>query len=136
MTNSNPNSADQRSLSREAAMRMLYAHSVGGQGDAQMAEDQEPIDDQTASEMLSGVLENLDTIDGFIVAQAKGWRLGRLARVDLSILRVAIFEMHFLNTPPAVAINEAVEMAKKYSGDKSPVFVNGVLAAWNRSRQG
>ena len=58
-----------------------------------------------------------------------GWRVGRMSRVDLTILRLAVYEMKYDESiPVAVAINEAVELARKYGGDSSPSFVNGILA--------
>ena len=75
------------------------------------------------------VLEKLPEIDRILEGVAEGWRLGRMGRVELTILRLACFEIRFDETvPDKVAINEAVELAKKFGGDESPSFVNGVLA--------
>ena len=62
-------------------------------------------------------------------ASAKGWKTSRMGRVDLTILRLAVYEMKFdEDIPEKVAINEAVELSKKFGGDESPAFINGVLA--------
>ncbi|MEE0297789.1 MAG: transcription antitermination factor NusB, partial [Christensenellales bacterium] len=62
----------------------------------------------------------------------RGWTLARLSRVDLSIMRLAVFEMQYTGLPAAVAINEAVELTRKYSGEESCPFVNGVLGTISR----
>ena len=72
--------------------------------------------------------ENLDAIDELIGKYAKGWTVNRMSKVDLAILRVAVCEMVFIKeTPFKVIINEAIELAKKYSSDESPAFINGIL---------
>jgi N utilization substance protein B len=76
-----------------------------------------------------GVEKNLAKIDELIDKHAHGWKLNRLAKVDLSIMRLAIYEiMEREDVPTPVAINEAVELAKIYGTDQSPAFINGVLA--------
>jgi N utilization substance protein B len=77
----------------------------------------------------SKILENLSEIDDKINATAVGWKTKRMNKVDLSILRLAFYEVLMdEDVPTGVAINEAVELAKKYSSDEGPSFVNGVLA--------
>lgn len=74
------------------------------------------------------VTEHVQEIDGMINAHTKGWKTARMNKVDLSILRLAVYEMRWdEDIPVSVAIDEAVELAKKYSGDGGPAFVNGVL---------
>ncbi len=78
---------------------------------------------------LSSVVENLTEIDDILSEVSSGWKLNRMGKVDLTILRLAVYELRFDEDIPAkVAINEAVELAKKFGGDESPSFVNGVLA--------
>lgn len=78
---------------------------------------------------FSMILEKLPKIDEEISLAAEGWKLSRMNKVDLSIIRLAGYELMFdENVPGKVAINEAVELAKSYGGDDSPQFVNGVLA--------
>lgn len=75
------------------------------------------------------ILENVEELDNAINAVAEGWKTGRMGRVELTILRLALFEMRYDDTVPMkVAINEAVELAKKFGGNDSPAFVNGILA--------
>ena len=75
------------------------------------------------------VVEKLDEIDAILSEASSGWKLSRMGKVDLTILRLAVFEMRFdEDIPVKVAINEAVELSKKFGGDESPSFVNGVLA--------
>lgn len=75
------------------------------------------------------VLEHLNEIDEAISQKAVGWTIDRMAKVDLAIIRLAVYEIMFDDeTPTKVAINEAVELAKKYGQDESKGFVNGVLA--------
>ncbi|MBB2182390.1 transcription antitermination factor NusB [Lachnospiraceae bacterium MD1] len=75
------------------------------------------------------VVSHLEEIDQTLSEAASGWKLNRMNKVDLTILRLAVYEMKFdEDVPVKVAINEAVEMAKTFGGDESPSFVNGVLA--------
>lgn len=80
--------------------------------------------------VLSGVILNLDKIDNIILSNLKNWTISRIAKIDLAILRVAIYELEFadLNTPVKVVANEAVELAKTYGNNDSRSFVNGLLA--------
>ncbi len=75
-----------------------------------------------------------EELDGIISSFAKGWKIERMSRVDVSILRLAICEIIYReDVTSAIAINEAVELAKKYSSDDSPQFINGILGAYVRS---
>ena len=94
------------------------------------AEKEEPVEEADKAFILSeveGVHEHMAEIDGLIEQSAKGWDLSRMNKVDLAILRLAVYEMKFGETPVGVAINEAVELAKKFSSDEAPAFINGVL---------
>ena len=78
---------------------------------------------------LQAVIERLEEIDVILSEASSGWKLNRMGKVDLTILRLAVFEMRFdEDIPVKVAINEAVELSKKFGGDESPSFINGVLA--------
>ena len=80
-------------------------------------------------ERFGQLQEHLTEIDELISGASTGWKPGRMNKVDLSLLRVAVFEMRFdEKVPERVAINEAVELAKQFGGDDSPAFINGVLA--------
>ena len=75
------------------------------------------------------VLDNLDMIDAEIESKAKGWTVKRIAKAELTVLRLAVFEILYADdVPDGVAINEAVELAKRYGQDESSGFVNGILA--------
>ncbi len=81
-----------------------------------------------STQLIRGTLENLTTIDSVIGKYAQNWQLKRMAVIDRNILRLASFELLFLeNIPPKVSINEAVELAKKYGDLESSKFVNGIL---------
>ena len=75
------------------------------------------------------IFERIDEIDATINGVVKGWKTTRMGKVDLSIIRLAVYEMKYEESiPDKVAINEAVELAKQYGTDDSPSFINGVLA--------
>ena len=75
------------------------------------------------------ILERIEEIDGILNEASKTWKTSRMSRVDLTVLRLAVYEMKFdEDIPEKVAINEAVELAKKFGRDESPAFINGVLA--------
>jgi N utilization substance protein B len=81
-----------------------------------------------AETLVRGTIAHLPTIDPLVAAGAEHWRLERMALVDRLILRLAVYELlHEAATPPAVAINEAIELARTFSTDESVSFVNGVL---------
>jgi len=78
---------------------------------------------------LEAVIEKLEEIDAILNEKATGWKTSRMNKVDLAILRLAVYEIKWDDDVPVkVAINEAVELAKKFSGEEGPAFVNGVLA--------
>ena len=81
------------------------------------------------SEKYEKIAEKITEIDEMINEKAEGWKTGRMGKVDLTILRLAVYEIVFDDSiPTQVAINEAVELAKKFGRDESPKFINGVLA--------
>ena len=95
-------------------------------------EDIEELEEKDKSYMeakFAKIVELLPKIDKLIDETAKGWKVSRLGKVDLTILRLAVYEMKYdEQIPVKVAINEAVELAKKFGSDESPAFVNGILA--------
>jgi N utilization substance protein B len=127
---------DKRTRARELAMQALYQLDVQGEQLLEFLDEffteNEP-DDSTrklASDWTRGTWENLTQCDGLIVASTIKWQLSRLSPVDKSILRLAVYQLKFCpDIPPRVVINEAIELAKKFSTDKSAPFVNGVLDA-------
>ena len=80
------------------------------------------------SDILKNFAEHYDEINEIISKNLKGYTVDRLFKIDLAILIVAVIELKYLKNPKEVVINEAVELAKKYSTDKSPKFINGLLA--------
>lgn len=86
-------------------------------------------DKQYIQSKYQAASEKADDIDKLLNEKTTGWKTGRMNKVDLTILRLAVYEMKFdEDVPQGVAINEAVELAKKFSGQEGPAFVNGVLA--------
>ncbi len=79
---------------------------------------------------ISGVIQNINKIDIYITENLKGWKMDRLNTVDIAILRLAIYEILFAeDIPYSVSVNEAVELAKIYSSEEAPAFINGVLGS-------
>lgn len=121
---------DERSDARERALYLLYeAHSKGiSPADTIDLQVVEP--DELTQELVRGVDAHLAQLDAQIAAKAKGWTLARMPVLDLSVMRLATFELlERDDVPTAVVLNEAVELAKRYSTDDSGRFVNGVLSA-------
>jgi N utilization substance protein B len=84
--------------------------------------------------LVNGIISNQPKIDIIIQQVSEHWRISRMALVDRNILRMAVFELLYEeNIAPAIVINEAIEIAKKYSGDKAATFVNGILDAIRKS---
>lgn len=89
-----------------------------------------------AEELVEGTIANRDEIDAVIALHAKNWDIGRIAKIDLSILRLALFEMiHRLDIPPIVAINEAIELSKLFSIEDAKRFINGILDQFKMTLQ-
>jgi transcription antitermination protein NusB len=119
---------------RECALQMLYEYDVGKHTRDeilrtfwQMNEHPEKVCD-FANQLFDGTIQRLKEIDKVIQQHTKNWRLSRMAAVDRNVLRLAVFE--FLSggrTPETVVINEALEIAKKFSTQESAQFVNGIL---------
>lgn len=126
-----------RPIAREAAMQLVFEQLFGGKGEAETLVD---LIDYTPGEndrayieaSVSGVREHADEIDAEISVCLRGWTIDRLSRVDLAILRLAVYEMQYGGVPVPVAINEAVELTRKYSAEESCPFVNGVLGTISR----
>jgi len=125
----------QRRECRAAAFQYLYSWSVNQP--ANMAEDlrlffehlEHPRDHYAfAEELIHGAIENVAELDGFIKTLAHNWEFERIAKIDLAILRLAMFEMlHRKDIPPVVSINEAIDLSKQYSSLDAKRFINGVL---------
>lgn len=121
---------DARSDARERALYLLYeAHSKGIEPvDTLELQVIEP--DALTADLVRGVGEHRERIDAEIDRRAEGWTLARMPVLDLSIMRIATYELFERpHVPVAVVLDEAVELAKRFSTDNSGRFVNGVLAA-------
>ena len=130
-----------RSVAREVAMKLVYSRLLGGDDtpDAvlEKSEIKEPLDlaDETFSlELADGVEATLGEVDALIAENTVDWSIDRISRVDLAILRVAVYEMLYReDVPTGASINEAVELARKFSTPEAGGFINGVLGNLNRS---
>ena len=131
-----------RPSSREALMKMLFQMEIQGDfsEEARNGFSEEFLGDQLDRKYFDGVfnayINHNNEIDDIIEKYSKGWKLERLAKVDLSILRVCIAEMMYYEepVPVSVSINEAVRIAKIYGGDDSRKFVNGILGRISKER--
>lgn len=88
----------------------------------------EDVDFQYIENILEGISKNTAFLDKIIEANSNNWKLSRISKVNMSILKIAVYEIYFDDEiPEKVSANEAVNLAKKYSDEKSPAFINGVL---------
>jgi N utilization substance protein B len=129
-----------RHRAREAALQMLYQWEVGrASADEAIAtywpahDAERPLDEPLrafANDLVRGTIERVGEIDGILGAHAQNWRVERMAVIDRLVLRLAVYELlAHAGTPPRVVINEALELARAYSGEDAVPFVNGVLDA-------
>jgi len=121
---------DERSDAREAALILLYEAETKSMAPTDVADAQVLQPDELTQMLITGVEQHGRDIDDLIAAHAKGWTLQRMPTIDRNVLRIGIFElMGRPEVPIAVVIDEAVELAKRFSTDDSGRFVNGVLSA-------
>lgn len=121
---------DERSDARERAMLLLYEAASKGVSPSEVLAAQVVTPDELTAQLVRGVEEHRAELDEAIAAHAKGWALNRMPMIDLTLLRIAAFELlGRAEVPVAVVLDEAVELAKRFSTDDSGRFVNGVLAA-------
>ncbi len=123
-----------RRVARECALQMLYEYDVGKQSSDEVLRtfwqmnEHPPKVREFADQLFQGTIQKVKEIDKVIQQHTKNWRLSRMAVVDRNVLRLAVFE--FLSgsrTPETVVINEALEIAKRFSTNESAQFVNGIL---------
>jgi len=126
-----------RTKSREFAMQMLFQWDMSRQ-DPKKLESKfwrtAKASDSTqafANKLFEGASRDADELDALIVQHARNWRLERMAIIDRAVLRLAIYELRTGETPPKVILNEAVDLAKKFSSEDAGSFVNGILDAVN-----
>lgn len=121
---------DERTDAREQAVMLLYEAEQRGVSTLTLLDERVIASPELATQLIVGVEEHREELDAAIVAHAKGWALERMPALDRAILRLGIYELSYrVEIPLAVVIDEAVELAKRFSTDDSGKFVNGVLAA-------
>jgi transcription antitermination factor NusB len=127
---------DKRTRARELAIQSLYQLDVQGSDALELLDQFFTESDagdsvrKLAQDWTKGTWKNLQQCDELISASAAKWHLDRLSTVDRGILRLSVYQLKFCpDIPPKVVINEAIELAKKFSSEKAPAFVNGVLDA-------
>ncbi len=121
---------DERTDARERALILLYEAESKGVASADVLAAQISPADELTTQLVEGVASNQAEIDAAISAHAKGWTLQRMPTIDRNVLRIAAFELLGRpDVPVAVVLDEAVELAKRFSTDDSGRFVNGVLSA-------
>jgi N utilization substance protein B len=140
-----------RHKSREQTLQMLFEWDQRRRPVEEIARDfyesllvsedspMKPRPDAFAQNLLAGVTRDLAEIDELISKHAANWRIERMPAVDRNVLRVAVYEMLRTDTPPPIVIDEALELARRFAGEESVQFVNGVLDAVRRElppRQG
>ena len=127
-------SAPRRSRAREIVLQVLYEDDLNPDRNLaaadqflcrRLADDEELV--TFARGLLAGVRKNRAEIDAQLDVLADNWHISRMAVTDRNVLRLAAYEMLFTDTPGAVAIDEAVELAKRFGAKQSPQFVNGIL---------
>ena len=121
-----------RRASREQAVFLLYQHDLTGLSIEQLEENArrggDPPPDEFGRSLVAGVLAETASLDDAITGAAEGWTADRLAPLERNILRVAVHELRSRDDiPPAVSINEAVDLAKRYCQAEAPGLVNGIL---------
>jgi transcription antitermination protein NusB len=128
-----------RTKSREFAMQMLFQWEISRQDptklEAKFWRSAKAADStrEFANSLFEGAAKEVNALDEAIAKHSENWRSERLAATDRAILRLAVYELRAGATPPKVVLNEAVELAKKFSSDDSGPFVNGVLDAFRKS---
>lgn len=128
-----------RTGARVAAMKLVYAWELGGEGGDETLEglmEISPGENEAdfMEHVFSGVVENSADLDAAIAEYVTGWKMDRLRRVDLCILRIAAYELMYDKREAKIVINEAVEIAREYSTPEAGPFVNGVLGALVRDK--
>lgn len=127
-----------RRKARECALQMLFAADVVKTPDTILTVDywnelgDEGMDEKTqefADHLVRGTLKEIETIDDRIRTRAEHWRIERMALVDRNVLRLAVYEFLFEDTPHTVVINEALEIARRFSTFEATQFINGILDA-------
>lgn len=128
-----------RKMAREEAFILIFEKAFNSDSVEEILKLAEEVRELEADEYLvnvfTGVYENIDEIDGIISSKALGWKIERISKTALSLLRLAIYEIIFLDDiPVSVSINEAVELCKKYATKEDSAFINGILSSIAKER--
>ena len=126
-----------RSAMRELAFKLVYELEVQKENTEEQFElfiENNEVQEETTVEYLKdikdGIISNSEEIDELIKSNLKdNWSLNRISKINISLIKLAIYEMLYKSLPYKVAINEVVELAKKYADESAPVFINGILAS-------
>lgn len=119
-----------RTEQREQAFCLVFQNLFNNEETLAIYEENVAKVGKYAKKLFEGVDSKIEELDEVINAYSKGWKTNRLPKVNLAILRLAIYEIKYVDDVPAsVAINEAVELAKKYSGEGDYSFINGILGS-------
>lgn len=128
-----------RGYAREVAFCKVYTVLMSGECDEDLSQfDREKLTEEDIAfidTLVNGVAEHKQELDDIVSEFSRAFKLNRIYRPDLAALELALFEMIYCDTPHPVVINEAVGIAKKYSTEKSVGYVNGILAAFARSKK-
>jgi transcription antitermination protein NusB len=133
-----------RKTAREAAMKLIYEYGITGILSLNSMIEMPDIlkVDKLSEENLEYVnsivehyMDSAEEIDQTIEKYSISWNISRISKVDLAILRLAFYEMMKTDTPHEILVNEAVDLAKKYSGEKSPSFINGLLGGYLKEKE-
>ena len=127
-----------RTEARAAAMKLIYEWQMSGDGGEEtrmglleIRPNEKEADFMDA--LVAGVQEHVSELDALIEQYAANWRIDRIEKVTLAILRLAIYELKYEDLPGGVAINEALELARTYASPQSVAFVNGILGSVQRA---
>lgn len=130
-----------RTITREKAMTVLYQIFLYNKNnisykindvineilESMDIEDRKKIDINFLNDLVNGVINNMDNIDKYISKYLSNWTIDRLGLTDQAIIRISVYELMYTSTPNLVCINEAIELAKRYSDEKVAKMINGVL---------
>ncbi len=130
-----------RTITREKAMTVLYQIFLYNKNnisykiddvineilESMDIEDRKKIDINFLNDLVNGVINNMDNIDKYISKYLSNWTIDRLGLTDQAIIRISVYELIYTDTPNLVCINEAIELAKRYSDEKVAKMINGVL---------
>ena len=130
-----------RTITREKAMTVLYQIFLYNKNnisykiddvineilESMDIEDRKKIDINFLNDLVNGVINNMDNIDKYISKYLSNWTIDRLGLTDQAIIRISVYELIYTSTPNLVCINEAIELAKRYSDEKVAKMINGVL---------